>query len=164
MKKGIIASCCSMATQSSSESDQEPVKLTARRKINESDHRPADETIRETRNEVLEKHQSSLAGVVSPSRKENVRTKTEDHQAAGLPVTTSEEVTGRERLKRHRVEVAGQVWIPEMWGQEGLLKDWIDCGVFDAAVVNTSIMSARAALVEEGRKAHSTRLRIENSC
>ena len=24
----------------------------------------------------------------------------------------------------------GTVWVPEMWGQEKLLKDWVDCAVF----------------------------------
>uniref|UniRef100_A0A803P644 Uncharacterized protein n=1 Tax=Cannabis sativa TaxID=3483 RepID=A0A803P644_CANSA len=33
---------------------------------------------------------------------------------------------GRERLKRHRIEMGGRVWIPDIWGQEDLLKDWID--------------------------------------
>ncbi|KAF8395391.1 hypothetical protein HHK36_019337 [Tetracentron sinense] len=65
------------------------------------------------------------------------------------------EDSGRERLKRHRAEVAGQVWIPEMWGQEELLKDWIDCSAFDASLVPTGIMSARAALVGEGPRAKS---------
>ncbi|CAA2970510.1 Hypothetical predicted protein [Olea europaea subsp. europaea] len=74
------------------------------------------------------------------------------------------EDSGRERLKRHRVEVAGRVWIPDMWGQEDLLKDWIDCTAFDASSMNNNIMSARASLVEEGRRTNSSRLRIENSC
>ncbi|KAI9090616.1 hypothetical protein K1719_028469 [Acacia pycnantha] len=59
---------------------------------------------------------------------------------------------GRERLKRHRVEVAGRVWIPEMWGQEELLKDWINCSAFDAPFVPSRIMTARAALVQQGRR------------
>ncbi|KAM4078602.1 hypothetical protein ACB094_09G051000 [Castanea mollissima] len=72
------------------------------------------------------------------------------------------EDSARERLKRHRVEVAGQVWIPDIWGQEELLKDWIDCSAFDASLVPNGIMSARAALVDEGRRANSSGLRIEN--
>uniref|UniRef100_A0A5B7BNC6 Protein BIC1 n=1 Tax=Davidia involucrata TaxID=16924 RepID=A0A5B7BNC6_DAVIN len=80
------------------------------------------------------------------------------------PPLLVEEDTGRERLKRHRVEVAGRVWIPDLWGQEELLKDWIDCSVFDASLGNNNIMSARAALVEEGRRANSRGLRIENRC
>lgn len=70
------------------------------------------------------------------------------------------EESGRERLKRHRVEMAGRVWIPDIWGHEDLLKDWIDCTVFDSALGNKTIMSARAALVQEGRST----LRIENRC
>ncbi|KAK7392612.1 hypothetical protein VNO78_21056 [Psophocarpus tetragonolobus] len=74
------------------------------------------------------------------------------------------EDSGRERLKRHRVEVAGRVWIPEIWGQEELLKDWIDCTAFDAPLVPSRIVMARRALVEEGRRATSGGLRIENRC
>lgn len=75
------------------------------------------------------------------------------------------EDNGRERLKRHRIEVAGHVWIPEIWGQEELLKDWIDCSAFDSKLMNNNnIMSAKAALVEERRTTNSScRLRIENS-
>ncbi|KAI3447469.1 hypothetical protein Pfo_004134 [Paulownia fortunei] len=78
--------------------------------------------------------------------------------------TVEDNSSGRERLKRHRVEVAGRVWIPEMWGQENLLKDWVDCTAFDATLAKSGIMSARASLMEEGRRANSTRFRIENSC
>ncbi|KAK6944033.1 hypothetical protein RJ641_025135 [Dillenia turbinata] len=74
------------------------------------------------------------------------------------------EVTGCERLKRHRIDMAGRVWIPEIWGQEELLKDWVDCSSFDASLVHGGIMSARAALIQEGRRANSSRLRIENRC
>ncbi|XP_062117588.1 protein BIC1-like [Humulus lupulus] len=76
----------------------------------------------------------------------------------------SSEDNGRERLKRHRIEMAGRVWIPDIWGQEDLLKDWIDCNAFDACLVPNGIMSARASLVEEGRRATSQGLRIENRC
>lgn len=74
------------------------------------------------------------------------------------------EDNGHERLKRHRVEVAGRVWIPDIWGQEELLNDWIDCSAFDASLVPAGIMSARAALVDEGGRANSSGLRIENRC
>ncbi|XAR69740.1 hypothetical protein NMG60_11001445 [Bertholletia excelsa] len=75
------------------------------------------------------------------------------------------EADGRERLKRHRIEVAGQVWIPDLWGQEELLKDWVDSTVFDSSFVRSSIMSARLALVKEGRmRGNSRGLRIENRC
>ncbi|KAI4364064.1 hypothetical protein MLD38_020203 [Melastoma candidum] len=79
----------------------------------------------------------------------------------GLEGTTS---NGRERLKRHRSEVAGRVWIPEIWGQEELLKDWVDCTVFDSSLVTSKIMSAKAALVEEGRRAPSPVIHVENGC
>ncbi|XP_022745003.1 protein BIC1-like [Durio zibethinus] len=75
-----------------------------------------------------------------------------------------EEDNGRERLKRHRIEVAGRVWIPEVWSQEELLMDWIDCSVFEASLVPNGILSARAALVDEGRRANSGGFRIENRC
>lgn len=71
------------------------------------------------------------------------------------------EESGRERLKRHRVEMSGHVWIPDTWGQEDLLKNWIDSTVFDSSLEKSNIMSARDALIQEGR---STTLRIENSC
>nr|AFK44733.1 unknown [Lotus japonicus] len=74
------------------------------------------------------------------------------------------EDSGREKLKRHRVEVAGRVWIPDMWGQEDLLKDWIDCSAFDAPLVPSKITMAREALVGEGRRANAAGLRIENRC
>ncbi|GKC53967.1 BIC1-like protein, partial [Tanacetum coccineum] len=61
------------------------------------------------------------------------------------------EESGREKLKRHRVEMAGRVWIPDIWGQEDCLNDWIDCTVFDSSLGNNTIMSARKALVQEAR-------------
>lgn len=76
----------------------------------------------------------------------------------------SSEESGRERLKRHRVAVAGSVWIPDIWGQEERMKDWIDCSVFDASLVSSRIMSARAALMAEGRRPSSSGLRISNGC
>ncbi|KAL8233018.1 hypothetical protein R6Q57_002796 [Mikania cordata] len=59
------------------------------------------------------------------------------------------EESGRDRLKKHRVDMAGRVWIPDIWGQEDLLKDWIDCTVFDSSL--DRITSARTALVQEAR-------------
>ncbi|MCL7050230.1 hypothetical protein MKW94_026965 [Papaver nudicaule] len=66
-----------------------------------------------------------------------------------------DEDSGREKLKRHRVEVAGRVWIPDSWGQEKLMKDWIDCSAFNASLVPAGLMSARQALMEERRRANS---------
>ncbi|KAI4322422.1 hypothetical protein L6164_022118 [Bauhinia variegata] len=72
---------------------------------------------------------------------------------------------GRERLKRHRDEVAGRVAIPDKWGQEQLLKDWIDCTTFDALFApHRLIVSARDALIEDARKTRSQRLRIHAGC
>ncbi|KAF8029311.1 hypothetical protein BT93_E1868 [Corymbia citriodora subsp. variegata] len=71
---------------------------------------------------------------------------------------------GRERLQQHRIEVAGQVYIPEIWGQEELLKDWVDSSVFEASLVPAKIFSAKAALAEGGRKANSNGLRLDDSC
>ncbi|XP_023540183.1 protein BIC1-like [Cucurbita pepo subsp. pepo] len=76
----------------------------------------------------------------------------------------AEEEGGRERLKRHRREMAGRVWIPDIWGQEELLKEWIDCSGFDACLFPTGIGLARAALVEEGRRANNGGFRVENRC
>ncbi|XP_044483690.1 protein BIC2-like [Mangifera indica] len=81
---------------------------------------------------------------------------------------------GRERLKRHREEVAGRLLIPDRWGQEEMLKDWIDCSAFEALLVPNKIASARKALVaDHGRAAsgvstssspHQQRLSIESRC
>ncbi|KAJ0255257.1 Protein BIC1 [Hirschfeldia incana] len=72
--------------------------------------------------------------------------------------------TGREKLKKHRREIAGRVWVPELWGQEELLKGWIDCSTFDTCLVPAGISSARAALVEEARRAASASGGIHNRC
>ncbi|KAL0866539.1 hypothetical protein Bca101_045657 [Brassica carinata] len=72
--------------------------------------------------------------------------------------------TGREKLKKHRREMAGRVWIPEIWGQEELLKDWIDCSTFDTCLVPSGISSARAALLEEARRAASASGGMHNRC
>ena len=61
----------------------------------------------------------------------------------------------RERLKRHREEVAGKVTVPEKWGKEELLKDWIDYSAFDRILAAGRIASARASLVAEGRRVES---------
>ncbi|CAI9760837.1 unnamed protein product [Fraxinus pennsylvanica] len=117
-------------------------------------------SVDETKRKFEEENQSNETKTPPPQgSSRNMSIKLED--TCTEPVV---EDSGRERLKRHRVEVAGQVWIPDMWGQEDLLKDWIDCTAFDASLRNNNIMSARASLVEEGRRANSSRLRIENSC
>ncbi|CAL1403939.1 unnamed protein product [Linum trigynum] len=74
---------------------------------------------------------------------------------------------GRERLKRHREEVAGKVAVPEDWGQEKLLKEWMDYAPFDKLLAPAGLASARAALAAEGRRAAGgggQRMRIESRC
>ncbi|TYK18920.1 uncharacterized protein E5676_scaffold28061G00010 [Cucumis melo var. makuwa] len=69
----------------------------------------------------------------------------------------------RERLKRHREEVAGKVTVPEKWGKEELLKDWIDYSAFDRILAAGRIASARASLAAEGQQNRSRR-RVESRC
>ena len=88
----------------------------------------------------------------------------QEEEASDVAAAKEEEDSGRERLNRHRVEVAGRVWIPDIWGQEELLKDWIDCTAFDATLVPSRISTAREALVQECTRANSAGLRIENRC
>ncbi|KAF3773123.1 hypothetical protein EJ110_NYTH56092 [Nymphaea thermarum] len=59
---------------------------------------------------------------------------------------------GRERLQRHRNQVAGSVWIPDVWGKEEFLKDWTDCVAFDRSLVPSGLVSAKSALIEECRR------------
>ncbi|KAK7335633.1 hypothetical protein VNO80_27575 [Phaseolus coccineus] len=63
------------------------------------------------------------------------------------------EETGREKLKRLREEVMMEkINIPEDWGQERKLKDWIDCTMFDAFLAPHSlIVSARDALCMQSK-------------
>ncbi|KAA8544242.1 hypothetical protein F0562_022254 [Nyssa sinensis] len=68
---------------------------------------------------------------------------------------------GREKLKRHWREVAGRVLIPDKWGHEEILKDWIDYAPFDALLAPSGVMSAREALVEEGRRSSPQGFRVE---
>uniref|UniRef100_A0A0E0K0M2 Protein BIC1 n=1 Tax=Oryza punctata TaxID=4537 RepID=A0A0E0K0M2_ORYPU len=108
---------------------------------------------------------------------------TGDHlQQAALPLPVTRrpaasaagagEESARERLKRHRTEMAGRVRIPEMWGQERLLKDWVDCAVFDRPLAATrGLLTARDALAAEcapaRRPPHGSTgrpLRVQNGC
>uniref|UniRef100_A0A0D9VGM7 Uncharacterized protein n=1 Tax=Leersia perrieri TaxID=77586 RepID=A0A0D9VGM7_9ORYZ len=103
-----------------------------------------------------------------------------DQQPSTLPVArrsaAGDQESARERLKRHRTEMAGRVWIPDMWGQERLLKDWVDCAVFDRPLAATrGLLTARDALVAECVAAPARRLppygstgrpalRVHNGC
>ncbi|KAL6652846.1 hypothetical protein ACP70R_011771 [Stipagrostis hirtigluma subsp. patula] len=98
-------------------------------------------------------------------------------EEAGEPETAAggDEESAQERLKRHRREMAGRVWVPEKWGQEKLLKDWVDCAVFDRPLVPAGLLTARRALVAEcctrrpdrtttAAAGGSSPLRVRNSC
>nr|TKR85842.1 hypothetical protein D5086_0000244630 [Populus alba] len=103
---------------------------------------------------------------------ENVENEVKEQAAEALILMHRESValttttTGRERLKRHREEVSGKVMIPDTWGQENLLTDWIDYSSFDKLLAPKGITSAREALVAEGRRARTShqRLGVESSC
>jgi hypothetical protein len=56
-----------------------------------------------------------------------------------------------EMLRKLRLEIGGQVCIPDTWGQESSLQDWADCTAFSVAYVPACLMSAQAALAEERR-------------
>ncbi|CAN6278728.1 unnamed protein product [Urochloa humidicola] len=98
--------------------------------------------------------------------------------AAAEPVVAARrpaEESARERLKRHRTEMAGRVRVPDMWGQERLLKDWVDCAVFDRPLAATAgLLTARDALVAECARrpavvvvphaAAGRPLRVQNGC
>lgn len=73
-------------------------------------------------------------------------------------------IDGRERLKRHRNEVAGRVRVPDLWGQEDFLKDWSDCtNQFDVSLSSSKIMSARDALLEEGKRRETMKMNVNSS-
>ncbi|KAL2331925.1 hypothetical protein Fmac_019506 [Flemingia macrophylla] len=87
----------------------------------------------------------------------------EENDDKGKEKDACVEETGRERLKRLREEVTlEKVNIPEKWGQEQMLNDWMDITMFDAffAPPHSLIVTARDALIANARKAKSPRLRI----
>ncbi|KAG0492955.1 hypothetical protein HPP92_006025 [Vanilla planifolia] len=72
--------------------------------------------------------------------------------------------TALERMKRHWSEAAGRVWVPEVWGQEELLREWSDCSAFERSLVSKELWAARLALMAECRRGNSGGLGIENRC
>lgn len=98
----------------------------------------------------------------------NTNNAREGEGAAGQNDASSGELGpggGRERLKRHREEAAKEVVIPEKWGKEQLMKEWIEYTTFDALFApHRLIVAARDALIADARKAKSQRLRLHNSC
>ncbi|KAH7283657.1 hypothetical protein KP509_34G018200 [Ceratopteris richardii] len=57
----------------------------------------------------------------------------------------------RERLQRHRLQVAGKLRIPESWSGEARLREWADPADVDETPRPADILAARAALVSERR-------------
>ncbi|KAH0715469.1 hypothetical protein KY284_008374 [Solanum tuberosum] len=63
---------------------------------------------------------------------------------------------GREKLKRHWREVGGRVCVPDRWGHEGSLREWMDCSSFDNILAPKGLKSAREALMSQGKRARSS--------
>lgn len=93
--------------------------------------------------------ETTKSGTASEQEAALVATPTDITPVVGSDSVVTEEESGRERLRKHRLEMAGRVWIPDTWGHEDLLKDWIDCTTFDSSLVNNTIVSARAALMQQ---------------
>ncbi|KAM3202081.1 protein BIC1 [Capsicum annuum] len=62
---------------------------------------------------------------------------------------------GREKLKSHWREVGGRVYVPEKWGHEGSLREWMDCSSFSTILAPKGIELARKALMCQGKRARS---------
>jgi hypothetical protein len=92
----------------------------------------------------------------------NAREEEYNENVVELETTVVEEITGRERLKRHREEMKGKVKVPENWEKEKKLKEWVDYTKFDALIFapHALIVTARDALIADVRKSRSQRLRI----
>ncbi|GMN60223.1 hypothetical protein TIFTF001_029330 [Ficus carica] len=93
------------------------------------------------------------------------------HEDVQIMREQKDQCSGRDRLKRHREEVADRVVVPDRWGKEELMKDWIDYSSFDKLLAPNGIRSAREALVMEARRRQAgspttapQRLRIESRC
>lgn len=72
------------------------------------------------------------------------------------PPAPEKEHSGREKLKRHWTEVAGRVLVPEKWGQEGLLREWMDYSSFDALLAPKGLLSARQDLISQAKRTCSS--------
>jgi len=135
-----------------------------------------------------EEHAAAEAPAAPPAPEEHEDEKQDQAEAkkeeveppeAAAAAAADDEDSTRERLKRHRREMAGRVRVPEMWGQEKLLKDWVDCAVFDRPMVPTGLLTARRALIADCCTTHrpdrrtsppsstassSPPLRVRNGC
>ncbi|KAK4709170.1 hypothetical protein R3W88_030095 [Solanum pinnatisectum] len=65
-------------------------------------------------------------------------------------------LSGREKLKRHWREVGGRVCVPDRWGHEGSLREWMDCSSFDNILAPKGLKSARETLMSQGKRARSS--------
>ncbi|KAH7421318.1 hypothetical protein KP509_13G050600 [Ceratopteris richardii] len=54
---------------------------------------------------------------------------------------------GRKRLQLHRLQVSGKVVIPESWGREKFLQEWVAFGAVEDALRPAGLMAARAELM-----------------
>jgi len=119
------------------------------------DRAPAAGTSSESEQAPAEAVASKAPAAVEPEKKKDRAAAAAEEVVARRPAAAGEE-SARERLKRHRTEMAGRVRIPDMWGQERLLKDWVDCAVFDRPLAaTTGLLTARDALVAECAAARS---------
>ncbi|XP_045805232.1 protein BIC2 [Trifolium pratense] len=93
---------------------------------------------------------------------DNAKEEEYNENVVELETKVVEEITGRERLKRHREEMKGKVKVPENWEKEKKLKEWVDYTKFDALIFapHALIVTARDALIADVRKSRSQRLRI----
>jgi hypothetical protein len=149
-------------------SDSQPPCFTPRPPV--ADLQPSEEREPEAGTPESDDHQAAGAtrsGTAEAEKKKDSRA-AEDAApapAGGGSFGSAGEESARERLKRHRTEVAGRVRIPDMWGQECLLKDWVDCAVFDRPLAATAgLLNARDALVAARRPAARRPLRVQNGC
>ncbi|MCO5585678.1 hypothetical protein L7F22_054752 [Adiantum nelumboides] len=58
-------------------------------------------------------------------------------------------ICGRQRLQLHCLQVSGKVTIPDKWGCEQQLQEWVSYGIVEDALRPAGLMSARTALVSE---------------
>ncbi|MCL7047911.1 hypothetical protein MKW94_030967 [Papaver nudicaule] len=130
--------------------------LTQTNHLDEHHHRQQPEKEESTPTTTADENVSEIGQIADKEEAAVVKMSVDEYYS---PLPAVEVISGRERLKRHRNEVAGRVWIPELWGQEKLLKEWTDCSAFDNTLFPSGLMSARAALVREGRRAN-----MENRC
>ncbi|PNX86745.1 soft fertilization envelope protein, partial [Trifolium pratense] len=82
---------------------------------------------------------------------DNAREEEYNENVVELETKVVEEITGRERLKRHREEMKGKVKVPENWEKEKKLKEWVDYTKFDALIFapHALIVTARDALIAD---------------